>query len=148
VAPVGEILRATTESEIIRSDVFDRRPSRQRWGKGRVSLLGDAAHPITFNIGQGACQALEDASILADELANTTDIPRALRDYEQQRIPRTAAMQRTAWLIGRMGAVENPALIRLRELVMRVVWPSIAFKAAERDQISYAARWATARTAQ
>ncbi|MFB8004672.1 FAD-dependent monooxygenase [Nocardia sp. NPDC056000] len=147
VDPVSEILAATPESDIIRSDVYDRRPSKKRWGRDRVTLLGDAAHPITFNIGQGACQALEDAMILADELAATPDVPSALRLYEQQRIPRTAGMQRTAWLIGQMGAVENPALIQLRQLVMRLAWPKFAFTAAERDQISYAARWATVPTA-
>ncbi|PXX55554.1 2-polyprenyl-6-methoxyphenol hydroxylase-like FAD-dependent oxidoreductase [Nocardia tenerifensis] len=140
VAPVGDILAATPESAIIRSDVIDRPPDR-RWGTGRVTLLGDAAHPITFNIGQGACQALEDAAILAETLAEAADLPRALRTYEAQRRRRTAAMQRTAWLIGRMGAVEHPLLIRLRAAAMRRAWRRMAFRAAERDQISYATRW-------
>ncbi len=140
VDPVVDIIAATPEERIIRSDVFDRPPHR-RWGRGRVSLLGDAAHPITFNIGQGACQALEDAAILAEELDTTGDPREALRSYERQRRARTAAMQRTAWLIGRMGAVEHPALVGLRESIMRRAWPRMAFRAAERDQISYAERW-------
>ncbi|MBF6329915.1 FAD-dependent oxidoreductase [Nocardia transvalensis] len=141
--PVQDILAATPETEIIRSDVLDRKPDR-RWGTGRVTLLGDAAHPITFNIGQGACQALEDALVLADRLGARPDDPaRALRRYERDRRGRTASMQRVAWLIGRMGAVEHPLLIAAREMFMRLVWPTLAFRIAERDQIAYAKRWRT-----
>ncbi|MFE3224218.1 FAD-dependent oxidoreductase [Nocardia sp. NPDC059228] len=139
--PIADILEATPPEAIIRSDVLDRPPDR-RWGSGRVSLLGDAAHPITFNIGQGACQALEDALVLAEEL-DTTDPVNALRRYEKQRRARTAGLQQVAHRIGRLGALENPLLIRLRELGMRAVWPRLVFRIAERDQIAYATRWRT-----
>ncbi|WP_405484643.1 FAD-dependent monooxygenase [Nocardia sp. NBC_00511] len=141
MSPIDEILAATPEQDIIRGDVMDRAPDR-RWGSGRVTLLGDAAHPITFNIGQGACQALEDALVLAEEL-DTTDPVNALRRYEKQRRKRTAGLQQVAWRIGRLGALENPLLIRARELGMRMVWPRLVFRIAERDQISYATRWRT-----
>ncbi|WP_024805008.1 FAD-dependent monooxygenase [Nocardia sp. BMG51109] len=139
--PVQDILAASPEEDIIRSDVFDRKPDR-RWGIGRVTLLGDAVHPITFNIGQGACQALEDALVLAERLDACRDDPgRALRRYERERRGRTASMQRVAWLIGRMGAVEHPLLIAAREVFMRLVWPALAFRIAEHNQIAYARRW-------
>lgn len=137
--PVAEILAATPREAIIRGDVLDRPPD-SRWGSGRVTLLGDAAHPITFNIGQGACQALEDALVLAEEL-DAADPATALRRYEKQRRARTAGLQKVAWRIGRLGALENPLLIRLRELGMRAVWPWLVFRIAERDQIAYATRW-------
>ncbi|MTE12546.1 FAD-dependent oxidoreductase [Nocardia aurantiaca] len=142
--PVTDILAATEPEAIIRGDVMDRPPDR-RWGSGRVTLLGDAAHPITFNIGQGACQALEDALVLAEEL-DAADPVGALRRYERQRRARTAGLQRVAWRIGRLGALEDPLLIRLRELGMRMVWPRLVFRIAERDQIAYAARWCTPNT--
>ncbi|MFE3027729.1 FAD-dependent oxidoreductase [Nocardia tengchongensis] len=141
MSPIDEILAATPPEAIIRGDVLDRAPDK-RWGTGRVTLLGDAAHPITFNIGQGACQALEDALVLAEEL-DATDPVTALRRYEKQRRARTAGLQKVAWRIGRLGALENPLLIRLRELGMRAVWPWLVFRIAERDQIAYATRWRT-----
>lgn len=140
--PVADILRATPEEWILRGDVEGRKPERA-WGKGRVTLLGDAAHPITFNIGQGACQALEDALVLAEHLERGGSDPvAALRRYEDERRRRTASLQRVAWWIGKMGAVENPLLIRAREAFMRKNWNTKAFQAAEKDQVAYGTRWA------
>ncbi|ARZ67264.1 hypothetical protein SMD11_1603 [Streptomyces albireticuli] len=142
-APVRDLITATSEAEIIRSDVQDRRPDR-RWGSGRVTLLGDAAHPITFNIGQGACQAMEDALVLAERLETAGGRPEAaLRAYEKERRARTAPMQRVAWWIGRMGAVENPVAVRAREAFMRAFWNTRAFPAAEKSQVAYGTRWST-----
>ncbi|MFF2511893.1 FAD-dependent monooxygenase [Streptomyces sp. NPDC058086] len=141
--PVADILAATPEEGIIRGDVEGRSPER-RWGQGRVTLLGDAAHPITFNIGQGACQALEDALVLAEHLEHAGDPVAALRRYERERRARTAPLQRIAWRIGRMGAVENPLLIRAREAFMRKNWNTKAFAAAEKGQVAYGTRWASA----
>ncbi|MFD4430068.1 FAD-dependent oxidoreductase [Nocardia sp. NPDC058497] len=135
-APVEDILAATPPSGIIRSAALDRKPDR-RWGTGRVTLLGDAAHPMAFNIGQGACQAVEDAVVLAECLASTPADPvTALRAYEKERRARTAHLQRVAWWLGRMASVEHPALVRMREVFMRSTYPTILF-AAERKQMSY-----------
>jgi 2-polyprenyl-6-methoxyphenol hydroxylase-like FAD-dependent oxidoreductase len=65
---IGRLIEATDEEAILCNDLFDRSPLRH-WGSGRVTLLGDAAHPLTPNLGQGACQALEDALVLAGCLA-------------------------------------------------------------------------------
>src|SRR4051794_34840734 len=74
-----------------------------RWSVGRITLLGDAAHPMTPNLGQGACQALEDAVALADCLDSTTDLGAALHDYEQRRIARTSQIVRRSRLVGQVG---------------------------------------------
>jgi FAD-dependent urate hydroxylase len=87
--PIPEIIEATPESAILQNDVFDRRPLRW-WGHGRVTLLGDAAHAATPNLGQGACMALEDAVMFAYCLNNVRPAESALREYERQRIPRTS----------------------------------------------------------
>lgn len=71
--------------------MFDRDPANF-WSKGRVTLLGDAAHPMYPMGANGASQAILDASALADALADTSDIPAALVDYEVQRLPGTAAI--------------------------------------------------------
>lgn len=137
--PVAQIIAATPEPAVIRTDVFDRAPDKQ-WGAGRVTLLGDAAHPITFNVGQGACQALEDALVLAECLETYDDPVKALRSYEEQRRRRTAALQRLAWWIGRMGALSNPLACRARAGFMKATWDRQAFAGTEKD-IAYAARW-------
>ncbi|GIH22791.1 salicylate hydroxylase [Acrocarpospora phusangensis] len=73
--------------------LLDRLPLRQ-WSRGTVTLLGDAAHPMFPFFGQGAAQAIEDAAVLAGCLAeDVTDPARALRRYEQLRLPRTTRLQ-------------------------------------------------------
>lgn len=137
--PVSDLIAATPRGNILRNDVVDRRPDA-RWGDGRVTLLGDAAHPMNFNVGQGACQAIEDAVVLATTLAQHADVPAALRAYEEARRPRTAAMQRTARVIGRMGAWQHPAAVRLRSAIFRAAWEGPVFTALERE-IAHGARW-------
>lgn len=66
------------------------------WGNGRVTLLGDAAHPMLPYLAQGAAMAIEDAAVLAACLERNPDVPAALRTYEASRLPRTARVQRDA----------------------------------------------------
>ena len=73
--------------------LHDRKPM-PRWGKGRVTLLGDACHPTLPFMAQGAAMAIEDASVLAACLANGVDVPSALLRYENLRRSRTARVQR------------------------------------------------------
>jgi len=137
--PVEDIIRATPPDRIIRTDVLDRKPD-PTWGEGRVTLLGDAAHPMNFNVGQGACQAIEDAVALGRHLASAPDPAAALRGYEAERQPRTAAMQRMARVIGRMGAWHTPAAVALRSTILRLAWGGPAFTRLDRD-MSTGARW-------
>ena len=81
--------------------MFDRLPTSS-WTRGRVTLLGDAAHPMLQYIAQGACQALEDAVCLRDALARHDDTRDAFLAYEAERIPRTARVQRTARFFGEL----------------------------------------------
>ena len=66
---VQDTLNATRPEDIERRDVYDRRPIL-KWADGRVALLGDAAHAVQPNMGQGGCQAIEDAYALATILAD------------------------------------------------------------------------------
>jgi 2-polyprenyl-6-methoxyphenol hydroxylase-like FAD-dependent oxidoreductase len=116
--PVPALIAATPESAILRNDIFDR-PPLTRWGEGPVTLLGDAAHPMTPNLGQGGCQALEDAVVLGDCLRGAAAVPAALRAYEARRIPRTSAIVRQSWRIGRMGQWEHPVVCALRNALVR-----------------------------
>lgn len=100
--PVLPLIEAADEAAIFRTDVCDRPPIAQ-WGAGRVSLLGDAAHPMTFAVGQGAAQALEDSVVIAEVLEATDDVDAALRSYEQRRMARSAHFQTLAWRLARIG---------------------------------------------
>jgi len=81
--------------------MFDRLPLSS-WTRGRVTLLGDAAHPMLQYIAQGACQALEDAVCLGRALAQHADPRGAFNAYQDERIPRTARVQRTARFFGEL----------------------------------------------
>ncbi|MBF5002401.1 FAD-dependent monooxygenase [Nocardia sp. BSTN01] len=140
VDPVPDILAASEPDSIVRGDVVDRPPSK-KWGDGRVTLLGDAAHAITFNVGQGACQAIEDAAVLAQQLARTDDPVVALRAYEAERYPRTASMQRMAYWIGRLGAVRGAPAVAAREVLMKATWTRLGFRGTENDHVAYGTRW-------
>jgi salicylate hydroxylase len=111
--------------------LFDRAPLR-RWGDGRVTLLGDAAHPMLPFLAQGAAMAIEDAFILSECMGNTpNDLAGAMRRYEQYRKARTARTQRAARRNGRVyhlgglsGAARNGALRVLsgERLLARYDW--------------------------
>ena len=76
--PTEELIRVTDERAIVHSDIYDRDPLKERWGEGRISLLGDAAHPMTPDLGQGACQTIEDAVVLAKRLSEASSLSSAL----------------------------------------------------------------------
>jgi salicylate hydroxylase len=79
-------------NETYKWGLFDRAPL-PRWSIGRVSLLGDACHPMLPFMGQGAAQAIEDGATLAACLSKLDDVPAALHLYEKLRLPRTARLQ-------------------------------------------------------
>jgi 2-polyprenyl-6-methoxyphenol hydroxylase-like FAD-dependent oxidoreductase len=112
-APVPEIIEGTPEDAILQNDIVDR-PVLRWWGRGRVTLLGDAAHACTPNLGQGGCQALEDAVVLAHCLSGTSPIQAALRKYQRLRISRTTAVVRNSWQMGKMLQLDSPMLESLR----------------------------------
>jgi 2-polyprenyl-6-methoxyphenol hydroxylase-like FAD-dependent oxidoreductase len=118
--PIPALLEAAREEDIIRTDIHDR-PVLRQWGRGRVTLLGDAAHPMTPNLGQGACQALEDAVVLARRLGEGGDPVRALRAYEAERAPRANAFVIRSRQAGAVGQWSNPIAVALRAPLMRHV---------------------------
>lgn len=114
----GEMLEATPEGTILRNDLIDR-PPLPSWSRGRLVLLGDAAHPMLPNLGQGACSAIEDALSLARHLGSADSAAEAFRRYEADRIPRANRFVRESWDYGRMVVWTNPLAVRFRELILR-----------------------------
>jgi 2-polyprenyl-6-methoxyphenol hydroxylase-like FAD-dependent oxidoreductase len=118
--PIPAVINATGESEIHHDGVYYREPVK-RWSEGRVTLLGDAAHPMTPDLGQGACQAIEDAVTLGACLAKEGDVETALKFYEAQRAERTAYVVRRSRRLGRLGQLENPLACGLRDAVLKAL---------------------------
>jgi 2-polyprenyl-6-methoxyphenol hydroxylase-like FAD-dependent oxidoreductase len=113
-----ELISRTSNESIHQTDIYDRRPI-DPWGRGRVTLAGDAAHPMTFNMGQGACQGLEDAVVLARAVAREGETPAALRAYESERQKRAAGFVRNSGRIARMSLMRNPVAVRFRNSILK-----------------------------
>ena len=116
--PVEAVIEATPEQAIRRQDTYDRRPVK-RWSTGRVTLLGDAAHPMTFNVGQGAGTSLKDGVMLAKHLTVAEDLASALRSYEASRRRTTATLTRVSRQVGAAAAWQNPVACALHDLILR-----------------------------
>jgi 2-polyprenyl-6-methoxyphenol hydroxylase-like FAD-dependent oxidoreductase len=104
--PVLELIAATPPESILKTGAFDRE-SIKTWGSGRMTLLGDAIHPTTPNLGQGGCLAMEDALVLARCFEKYGVVEEALRSYERCRYRRTATLTRYSRLYGTVGQWEN-----------------------------------------
>ena len=99
--------------------LFDR-PPLETWTRGRVTLLGDAAHPMLPFMGQGAAQSIEDGFVLARCLAADRDDPqRAIDAYATRRRERTAALQAASRDAGRNLQLSDPAEVAARNARMR-----------------------------
>ena len=129
--PVRTLVHATEESVIGRTDIYDRKPVK-RWGVGRVTLLGDAAHPMTPDMGQGACQAIEDAVVLAECLHKESDVASAFRLYEARRAQWTAALVRWSRRSGWIAHLESPSACWLRNNVLRALPARLHLRRLER----------------
>ncbi|MBV8859810.1 MAG: FAD-dependent monooxygenase [Acidobacteria bacterium] len=122
--PVRELIEATPPETILRNAAYDR-PAAARWGVGRVTMLGDAAHPMTPNLGQGGCVAVEDAAVLARCLAKYKDPQVALRVYESRRRERAAAVASYSRRYGAFGQWRSRAATRLRARLLSSVPESV-----------------------
>jgi 2-polyprenyl-6-methoxyphenol hydroxylase-like FAD-dependent oxidoreductase len=118
--PIAEFLDATDEDKILKHGARDCAPLR-RWGHGLVTLLGDAAHPCTPNLGQGGCMALEDALVLAKCVESEPSLVGAFRRYESLRQQRTKHIQERSLLMGRIGQWQNPLFVTGRRVVTRML---------------------------
>jgi 2-polyprenyl-6-methoxyphenol hydroxylase-like FAD-dependent oxidoreductase len=123
-APVRELIEATPSESILRNAAHDR-PAAARWGVSGVTMLGDAAHPMTPNLGQGGCVAIEDAAVLARCLAKYGDAHVALRAYESRRRARAAAIAVYSRRYGAFGQWQSPAATRLRASLLSSVPESV-----------------------
>ncbi len=119
--PVPALVRETPDESILRNDVYDLEPL-ERWGEGRVALMGDAAHAMTPNLGQGAGLALEDAVVLALCVRDSRgEVSSGLQRYELLRAERARKTVEMARRLGKLGQSENLIVCGLRDSLARYV---------------------------
>jgi 2-polyprenyl-6-methoxyphenol hydroxylase-like FAD-dependent oxidoreductase len=117
-APVREVLGASREVPVFWADLFHLKPLR-RFARGHVALLGDAAHAMLPYLGQGACQALEDAAVLRECVEAEPDLAVAFRAYERRRIQRAHSIQRASLAQARLAHLKSPLLRAGRDALLR-----------------------------
>lgn len=121
---IPELIVATDETNIIKTDLYDRVPTLP-WGKQNITLLGDAAHPTLPTLGQGACMALEDALVVTKCLLAQPEPIAAFQQYQVQRFPRTKIIVEQSLRSSKMGQLDNFFTVAIRELLMKLMKPAI-----------------------
>ena len=112
------IISATTKEQIIVSDIIDLKPIH-KWQSENVCLIGDAAHATTPNLGQGACQAIEDAYAIGQLLDKGISIENTFELYENNRKKKAHIIVNTSWKLGKLAHIENGFGIKIRNLIMK-----------------------------
>jgi 2-polyprenyl-6-methoxyphenol hydroxylase-like FAD-dependent oxidoreductase len=129
--PIPTILANATEDQVLRNDIYAL-PPLPTYVRGPVALLGDAAHAMTPFLGQGGCQALEDAATLSLAVETQPGPAAALRRYDELRRPRTQAMVRKSWMSGVVAHLSpGPARVA-RNAVLRALPTSVFLKSLAR----------------
>ncbi|MVM41265.1 monooxygenase [Spirosoma sp. HMF3257] len=123
-SPIPDILSRTPDNALIWSDICDLKPLKT-YAFDNIVLLGDAAHATTPNMGQGACQAIEDAVVLADELAREGRVSDAFQRFEQRRLKRTHTIIETSRRLGTVAQLDNRLLATLRNGLFRMLPASV-----------------------
>lgn len=133
-APVQAAISLIDPEAILRADIYSLRTPLPAFHRGTVAILGDAAHPMAPSPGQGGCQAIEDAVTLAYCVSGTHSLPQGLAEYTTARLPRTSLIVRRSEQIARIATAGNPALRRLRNVLVRgmgLLGPSAALRQAD-----------------
>lgn len=130
--PVQAMIEAADAQAIVQTPRVDRDPIK-RWGEGRVTLLGDAAHAMLPTGSQGAGQAIEDAVVLGKSFDRDRDVVAALQGYEERRTGRTARFVKQARAIDKLGRWQNPVALAVRERIILRAMGKVAFKKLAKD---------------
>ncbi len=135
--PLPALLDATDPDIVLRNDLYDRDEARV-WSKGPIVLVGDAAHPMRPHLGQGGCQGLEDAAILAAFVDLCSDLPTAFSRFVKFRKPRAQAVTLESAMIGKiinlrpalLGALASRATTLVPEAVLNRHLATVASRSA------------------
>ena len=126
---IKDIIKSTRKEQINTAEISDLKPTNI-WYKENVCLIGDSAHATTPNMGQGACQAIEDAYVLSECLSKYKTT-KAFSEYQNLRLPKAHQVVKASWLVGKMAHLSNPLLIGLRNQMLRLTPSSVNRKQNE-----------------
>ncbi len=118
---IAALVAATPPDTLIKAPLYDLKPIHT-WSDERVCLVGDAAHATSPNLGQGACQAVEDAYVLG-ELMKQYSIPEAFEKYPELRRAKAHYVVKTSWQVGVLSQLENRAGIGVRNFILKYLTP-------------------------
>lgn len=134
--PITECIDATLPESVMRHDIYDLAKPLTSFARGRTVLLGDAAHAMTPNLGQGAGQGIEDAATLTLLLrgAGTNDLDSMLAKYSFLRKKRTSAVLQRSRTAGRVAQASHPLAVSLRNTVLRLTPGKVMGSMSQRIQ--------------
>ncbi|MEU9143307.1 FAD-dependent oxidoreductase [Streptomyces sp. NPDC048349] len=133
--PIPALLARIDPAAVLQHDLYDLAARLPAYHRGRLAWLGDAAHAMTPHLGQGGCQAVEDAAVLA-HLLDGGEVPAALAAYTRARLSRTDALRVRARRAGRLSALSHPLAAAARDLAVRAA-PARTTRRALDDLFSF-----------
>jgi 2-polyprenyl-6-methoxyphenol hydroxylase-like FAD-dependent oxidoreductase len=119
--PIPDVIEATQDFSLC-NDIYDSWPTRS-WAKGPIALVGDAVHPMTPDLAQGACQAIVDGATLASCIAEATDVGTGLRAYQKRRAGNAALTTLTARFSASIGQLKGRRTSALRDFAFGALPP-------------------------
>lgn len=128
--PIPQVLEKSLNAQYIQSDIIDLEPLNQ-YAFDNLVLIGDAAHAMTPNIGQGACQAIEDAVILSNCMQKFPNPNEAFKRFEQVRLRRVQEIVKTSRRVGKVAQINNKFVCKLRNVLLKSVPDSFNQKRLE-----------------
>ncbi|WP_185288496.1 FAD-dependent monooxygenase [Chryseobacterium lactis] len=128
---VPKMISETPKEKIFVNDIIDLEPIYQ-WQKDRVCLIGDAAHATTPNMGQGACQAIEDAYVIGKLFGEGKNVDEVFKQYEELRMKKAHYIVNTSSTIGKVSHYENSLAAWLRNTLLKATPSSINEKQMEK----------------
>lgn len=124
---IRHLIHQTPGTSVYQSSIIDLKPLSQ-WVLDDVCLLGDAAHATTPNMGQGACQAIEDAYVLGELFGKGLPMKDAFIQYQRMRIKKAHAIVNNSWTLGKIAHLENSIGVKFRNTLLKIAPASANYK--------------------
>lgn len=137
--PVPDVIGRIDAEAVLRTDIHSMRVPLPAFHRSKAAILGDAAHAMAPNLGQGACQAIEDAVTLAYCLDRPGTVSEGVADYTAARMPRTSLIVRRSEQVARFATMRNPAGQVLRNGMLRAM--GLLGSSAALRQADFVIRW-------